>query len=129
MVTKNEIYTRAANAIRGVYENAYITSRREPVPSSFPAAWVVEADTYPDAQYAALDNSDCQRVSVFEVQAFSNLASGAVSQVENMMLAAETEFIAMGYRKTTHTPVDNADTSIYREVARFKRIIGDGDTI
>lgn len=129
MISKNAVYTRVAQAIKASYSTAYVSSKRSRTPSAFPAVWIVEADTHPDLRSTTLDLSDSQRISMFEVQAFSNDQDQSVTQVDGIMAIAEQTFRSVGYVKLSQTPVDNVDETIYRVVARYRRIIGGGDTI
>jgi len=128
MITKNQVYARIAQAIKVVYPSAYITGSRNPSPASFPAVWIVEADTYPDSRYINLGMTDRQRRSMFEVQAFSTKIGTATSEVDSIIAIADQEFRQMGYRKRTETPIDD-DKVQARKVARFERIIGGADSL
>lgn len=129
MIKTEEIFTRLATAIRAEYSGSCVYPERVAVPASFPAVWVIESDTYPTRQGTALDFTDNQRRSVFEVQTFSNLSVGALAQARGIMSFCETQLRALGYRMTMCAPIQNADASIKRYAARFERIIGGGDTL
>ena len=130
MITKNAIFTKVKTAITSEYSGAYCVSERLYTPQKFPCVWIVEIDTYPEKSNLALDYSDVQRRSDFEIQAYSNLTSGAANQAASIIGTAIAEMKRLGYRCTMSAPIDNgADTSIKRHVARFTRFIGDGDTL
>ena len=128
---KSNVFNIVSSAIRNKFgKDTYIAAERVYAPSRFPCVWIVEMDAYPEQRYTAIDFSDEQARSVFEVQVFSNLKNGAMSQAEKMMDCAEKAFRSLGYRMTSCSTVDNAaDFSIKRKAARFTRIIGGGDDI
>lgn len=130
MITKNQIFTEIRNAILEEFPSAYVTSERVYSPSQFPCVWVIEIDSYPTENATALDFSDEQRISAFEVQSFSNKKSGGGAEAERLVQIATDTMRKMYFRCTTSRSVDNqADASIKRHVARYTRFIGSGDTI
>lgn len=129
MIKSEEIFTRIAELLRANYPGISVYPERVSVPASFPCVWAVEADTYPTLQGTALDFTDEQRRSVYEIQAFSNLSKGALAQVRNIMYDVTALLRSLGYRMTMNSPIQNADPSIKRYSARFERIIGGGDTL
>ena len=130
MITRQQVFTRVATAFATAFTGGKAYEGRNRTPSSMPALWCVEADTYRLKNNVTFDMKDQQRRSVFEVQSFSNLSSGATKQAHDIILLCESVFNEMGYRMTTCSPLDNQDdASIKREVARFERVIGGGDTI
>ena len=131
MISSNEIFTRISQALKTKYgSSTYVVGERVLTPSKYPCVWVVEMDTYPDSRYYALDNSDIQRQSVYEVQVFSNKSSGATTQVNEITDFITKEFAKIGFRCLTSIPVDNAnDQTIKRKASRYRRIIGDGDVL
>ena len=130
MITKNAIFTKVKTAITAQYSGAYCTSERLYTPSTFPCVSIVEIDTYPELVSTALDFTDEQRRSDFEIQVYSNKSPGAATQAASIMAVAIAEMRRLGYRCTMSGPIDNgADASIKRHVARFTRYIGSGDTL
>ena len=130
MITKNAIFTKVKTAITAEYTDAYCTSERLYSPPNFPCVWIVEIDTYPELSSTALDFTDNQRRSDFEIQVYSDKKSGAATQAASIMAVAIAEMRRLGYRCTMSGAIDNGeDASIKRHVARFTRFIGSGDTL
>ena len=129
-ITTNQVYDAVAKAVRAEYPKAFTTSVKQNIPSSFPCVEIVEIDTYPERYATALDFSDTQRRSVFEVQTFSNKANGASTEARAIIELVTAKFRTLGYRCMTQAPVVNAaDSTIQRYVARYTRVIGGGDTL
>lgn len=125
----NQVFTQIKAAITSEYPNAYCVSERIPTPSQFPCVWIVELDSVPDARYLTFNDYDSQVKSSIEIQAFSNSNSEASAEAKGICKKAREALTLMGYRCLTFAPIENADVSIKRHVARFSRLIGDSDTI
>lgn len=129
-ISANKIFTKVRTAVLASYTGAFVTSEKLYAPSIFPCLELVEIDTYPDPSGINLCMTDTQRRSVFEAQAYSNLTSGANAEAKAIIEIVTTTLKGLGYRCTTQTPVPNAsDTSIKRYVARYTRVIGDGESL
>lgn len=125
----DSIYSETVKVVRKQFGSKMLCApERINAPSSLPAMWMVESDTYPERRYTTLAFDDLQRRSTIEIQTFSNKPTGAMSQAKDIMEVVETELRKHYYRKTYCSPVDNqSDSTIKRMVARFERIIGGGD--
>ena len=126
MITRNDIFDRVYDAIIAVNENAYITGEATRSPSQFPAVWVLDIDWTPEMAYTALDFSDEQVRSAYEVQAFS---AKDFLEARDLIDAATAAFREIGYLCTYNSPIDNEDETIARHVARYRRMIGGGDAL
>lgn len=129
MVNCNEVFTALATALRTQYSGIYVANERVYAPAKFPAVWAVEINSVAEKRSTTLSFDDEQRRSTFEIQTFSNLSNGGTNQAREIMEFCAATMRGMYYRVISLTPMDNADTSIRRYVARFERIIGGGDTI
>lgn len=129
MITRNQVFDRVATALEDEFDGIFVTSKREPVPPQFPCVWCLEVASVPERQYEYIDLSSEHRRSTFEVQTFSNLEAGADSQARNIMEMCINLFRGMGYRCTYNQQMDNVDSSISRQVARFTRLIGGSDEL
>lgn len=127
--TRESVYTYLRNALVDAHEGIYVTSRREPVTSSFPAIRVAETSRSRTQQYATLANDDDQYMSVFEAEIFSNKRNGALSEAYGILDTVESAFKRLGYFETFCEPIDNIDPSIFRLLARFTKQIGLGDEL
>ena len=125
--TRNAIYTRLANAIRGEYPNAYCTSRLVAKPASFPACYIREIDRNRPLKNVQLAFQDVQHESVFEIQVVSAKANTAATEAYGIMDVARQAFNDLYYREFSETNIDKGDT--FTIVGRFRRIIGGGDVM
>ncbi|MFA6851498.1 MAG: hypothetical protein WCS30_14240, partial [Selenomonadaceae bacterium] len=101
MIRKNEVYSRISTKIKEKYSDAFFTSERVNSPPKFPTVSIVEVDTYPDSRYTTLSLNDTQRQSMFELNTYSNKASGSSIEIDEIMSIAEQAFREIGYVKIT----------------------------
>lgn len=126
-LTHNVIYTKICDAVLSVNENAYCSAVFNPVPASFPAVFVREVNRKVNRRYVDLECTDEQYTSTYQVQVFSNLKTGAMSEAYSILDAIKASFKKMYYIEDMERQLDNIDPSIYRLVAEFTRTIGSGD--
>ncbi len=132
MITRNDVFNRIATELRNEYgnENIYVVGERVYAPKQFPCVWVVEIESVPEERYTALDLSDEQRRSTFEIQVFSNKQDWASIEAEEIGAKVGALLRKMGYLCRTFEPIDNGmDANIKRHIGRYTRIIGGGDTL
>ena len=129
MISFNEIYTEVREAILAISPDAFVTSTYTPTPSKFPAVFVREIGKYTPPRYATLNNSENVSEVTYEVQIFSNKQSGAKSEADTLYAAIKVALKKQYFREASATPVDNADHTVYRFAATFRRIIADADNV
>lgn len=129
MITFNEVYTKARAAALSAASNAFVTSTYTPTPSKFPAVFIREVGEYTPTRYISLSNTEKVKEMTLEVQLFSNKKSGAKTEVDTILLSVESALKAQYFYLVSSAPIENADSTVYRHAARFRRIIGDADTI
>lgn len=120
----NRVLTNIKTYVAGVCQNVQSDSER--TPAGFPALSVVQIDN-PD-RAVDLENNENAVESVIEIQSFSNKNNVEAGQVIEMACDAMRK---MGYvRNYGPREIKNAaDKNIYRQVARFKRIVSSVDEI
>lgn len=120
----NRVLTNIKICVSDVCQNVQSSSSKSP--PGFPALSVEQIDS-PDAA-VDLENTENAVTSVIEIQSFSNKSITEAKKVINL---ACDGMRGMGYVRTYGPKeVKNAsDTNIYREVARFKRIVSSVDEI
>lgn len=109
------IYNNIANAVTEYDSNIYVTQRYEPIPKSVPCVFIQMISKVRARQYATLDNTDEQYRYTFEVQVFHNTMTDAYALMEYI----EEKFKEIAFFEDMCQPIDNADQSLCRIVARF----------
>ncbi len=125
--SRNAVYSYVADAITAVHQNVDCTSRRIPVPETFPSCYIHEVDVYRPLENIQLDFQDKQWESTFEIQVISNKKGTAASEAYAIMDAAKSAMNRLFYRQLSETPIDGTET--FTLITRFRRQIGGGDTM
>ena len=75
----NGIYDYVRKCVLAVYTDAYVTSRREPVPKSMPCVQIQQLNKMRPTNAMTLDLNDRQYLSTFEAQIYSNSQDSALT--------------------------------------------------
>lgn len=126
-VTRNAVYDYISKAITAVYPKVRCTSRRIPVPSSYPSCYIHEIEYYRPLDNMQLDYEDVQWQSSFEIQVISNKKGTAASEAYSILETAKDAFNKLYFRELSETSVDDVET--FTVIARFRRTIGGGDSM
>lgn len=130
MITENEVLTRIANSVDALSLNCYLTSVYEPFPPKLPCVYVRQTDKYPLRNRVDLDYTDAQNVAVFTAEVYTQKSDGnAKATADLVMDTIADSFRQMYFIMQMRTPVDNGDPSVYRILARFRRVICNGDEL
>ena len=121
---ENLVFTRVANRVRERFPNIFMAGEYVKSPSSFPAASLVEMDN--SIRESTVDSgSNENHVNVmYEVNVYSNKTTGKKSECKAILALIDEEMTAMGFVRSTLTPVPNEyDSTIYRMVARYRATV------
>lgn len=114
------IFNSIARKINHEFPDVYVSQRYELVPKQIPCVFIEQISKIRIRRYATLDNSDDQYRFTFEVQVFANtLAEGY-----ELMDYVEECFKSIAFFEEMCRPVDNADLSTFRMIARFSAQVG-----
>ena len=127
--TNNAIYTRMRAAVLEDTPTANCTQTYEPTPTKWPTVFAREIGRFTPSGTATLSNAQDISERTWEVQIFSNLQTGAKEQAYQLLDAVKSAFRAMYFVETFESPLDNANNNYYTLAARFRRIIGSGETM
>lgn len=117
------VFNRVAEKFDIAYPNGTRVSEPIDAPASFPCLSLVEADnaTYTGSLDSAMTEHDAWLM--YELNVYSNLASGAKQQCKEIIALVDDELLAMGFTRTFCHQTKNADTKIYRMTARYRAVI------
>ena len=121
---ESQVFNRVAKRVREQFPNIFMTGEYVSSPSSFPAASLVEMEN--SVREATIDSgSNENHVNVmYEVNVYSNKATGKKSECKAIMALLDNEMTAMGFVRSTLTPVPNEyDSTIYRMVGRYRAAV------
>lgn len=119
------VFNRVAEKFDIAYPNGTRVSEPIDAPASFPCMSLVEADnaTYTGSLDSEMTEHDAWLM--YELNVYSNLASGAKQQCKEIIALVDDELLAMGFTRTFCHQTKNADTKIYRMTARYRAVISE----
>jgi hypothetical protein len=127
---ESQVFTRIATELRAQFQGIDVTGMYVPKPASLPSVSVVEMDnsTYLDG----MDSSLAEKFTnvAYEVNAYSDKASGRKAECKRIIDVVSTEFRNMGFVRTFSSPIPNpADPGIYRISARYTAVVDEQNRI
>ena len=121
---ESEVFDRVAKRVREQFPNIFIVGEYVKSPSSFPAVSLMEMDNA--VRESSMDSSSNENHAnvMYEVNVYSNKTTGKKSECKEIIALIDTEMTAMGFVRSTLTPVPNEyDSTIYRMVGRYKAAV------
>ena len=117
---ENQIYSPIRTALVNAYEGIFVTSEPTATSAKFPAVSIVQEDNYMSVD--KLDNSGAERFAtiMFQVDVYSNKASGRKTQCKEIMGVVDTMLFAMNFTRISLTPIPMANDGYYRLSARYR---------
>ena len=121
---ESQVFDRVATAVREQFPNIFITGEYVNSPSSFPAVSLVETDNSIREVTADSGSNENHANVMYEVNVYSNKTAGKKSECKSIIALIDTEMTAMGFVRSTLTPVQNEyDSTIYRMVGRYRAAV------
>ena len=127
--TNNAIYTKIRASVLAVEPKANCTQTYNPTPDKFPTVFAREIGRLTPPSTVTVTNSQDIWETTWEVQVFSNLTNRSKEQAYALMDAVKSALKPLYFVETFEQPFDSMDKSYYVLVARFRRIIGSGETM
>ena len=125
---ENKIYSPIRTALVNAYEGIFVTSEPTATSAKFPAVSIVQEDNYMSIN--KLDNSGEEKFAtlMFQVDVYSNKASGRKSQCKEIMNTIDTMLYQLNFTRISLTPIPMANEGYYRLTARY-RVETDGTNL
>lgn len=121
---ENQVFDRVAKRVREQFPDIFMVGEYVMSPPSFPAGSLVEMDN--STRETTIDSgSNENHVNVmYEANVYSNKTTGKKSECKAILALIDEEMTAMGFVRSTLTPVPNEyDSTIYRMVARYRAAV------
>lgn len=127
---ESQVFNRVATRVCEQFPDIFMTGEYVNSPASFPAASLVEMDNS-TLDYTVDSGSNENHATVmFEANVYSNKTTGKKSECKAIIALIDTEMTAMGFVRTTLTPVQNEyDSTIYRMVGRYRAVVSNDSKI
>ena len=121
---ENDVFNTVATRVREKYPNIYMTGEYVKSPSSFPAASLVEMDNSSLEDTIDSGSNENHANVMYEVNVYSNKTTGKKSECKAIIALIDQEMLALGFVRSSLTPVPNMnDSTIYRMVGRYRAIV------
>lgn len=120
---ENDVFTAVAAVLRAAFPNIYVVGEYVPAPPRFPAVSIVEADNRVVTRMRTRNIENAASV-MYEVNIYSNKASGKKSEAKAIAATLDEKFAEIGFTRTMKEQVPNLnDATIYRIVCRYEAIV------
>ena len=121
---ENQVFDRVAAKVREQFPDIFMVGEYVKSPSSLPAASLMEMDNAIRTSTVDSGSNENHADVMFEANVYSNKIAGKKSECKKIMAIIDTEMIAMGFVRSTLTPVPNEyDSTIYRMVGRYRATV------
>ena len=121
---ENEVFDRVAKRVREQFPNIFMVGEYVKSPSSFPAVSLMEMDNSSRENTADSGSSENHVNVMYEVNVYSNKKTGKKSECKEIVALIDEEMTAIGFVRSTLTPVPNEyDSTIYRMVGRYRAAV------
>lgn len=127
---ENQVFDRVATRVREQFPDIFMTGEYVSSPSSFPAVSLVEMDN--SIREVTIDSGSNENHAnvMYEVNVYSNKTTGKKTECKAIIALIDAEMTAMGFVRSTLTPVPNEyDSTIYRMVGRYRATVSANHTI
>ena len=120
---ENDVFSAIASVLRTAFSNIYVVGEYVPAPPRFPAVSIVEADNRIVTRMRTRNIENAASV-MYEVNIYSNKASGKKSEAKAIAATLDEKFAEIGFTRTMKEQVPNLnDATIYRIVCRYEAIV------
>jgi hypothetical protein len=127
---ENAVFNRVATRVREVYPDIFMVGEYVNSPASFPAVSLVEMDNATRIETIDSGSNENHANVMYEVNVYSNKTVGKKSECKAIIALIDKEMLAMGFSRSTLTPVPNEyDSTIYRMVGRYRATVSSNNTI
>lgn len=124
------VFNRVVTRIREVFPDIFMAGEYVKSPPSFPAVSLVEMDNSTRVETIDSGSNENHANVMYEVNVYSNKTAGKKTECKAIMALIDEEMLAMGFSRSTLTPVPNEnDSTIYRMVGRYRAVVSSNNTI
>lgn len=121
---ESAVFNRVVTKVREVYPDIFMTGEYVNSPASFPAASLVEMDNATRIETIDSGSNENHANVMYEANVYSNKTTGKKSECKAIIALIDEEMLAMGFSRSTLTPVPNEnDSTIYRMVGRYRATV------
>ena len=120
---ENDVYDYVAKAIRAAHRGVDVSGEYVETPARFPHVSIVQADNRIVPRWRTTVPENAVTV-MFELNVYSNKASGKKSEAKAIAATADDTFASLGFARDFMQQVPNLkDATIYRIVCRYSGMV------
>ncbi len=121
---ENQVFDRVVKRVREQFPNIFMVGEYVKSPSSFPAVSLMEMDNAVRESTIDSGSNENHANVMYEVNVYSNKTTGKKTECKEIIALIDMEMSAMGFVRSTLTPVPNEyDSTIYRIVGRYRAAV------
>lgn len=121
---ESAVFNRVAARVCEVYPDIFMVGEYVNSPASFPAVSLVEMDNATRIETIDSGFNENHANVMYEANVYSNKTVGKKSECKAIIALIDEEMLAMGFSRSTLTPVPNEyDSTIYRMVGRYRAAV------
>ena len=121
---ENEVFDRVATRVREQFPDIFMVGEYVSSPSSFPAASLLEMENTVREDTIDSGSNENHANVMYEANVYSNKTTGKKSECKAIIALIDQEMLALGFVRSSLTPVPNMnDSTIYRMVGRYRAIV------
>lgn len=122
---ENDVFDAVAAELRDKHAGIVVSGEYIDNPAKFPVVTIVENNNRVFERMRTRKIENAVRV-MYEVQIYSNKASGKKAEAKAIADTADGEFAKLGFTRTMRSQVANLkDATIYRIVCRYEAVVGE----
>ena len=127
---ESAVFNAVVTKVREQFPNIYMMGEYVKSPSSFPAVSLVEMDNAVRTDTIDSGSNENHANVMYEVNVYSNKTTGKKSECKAIIALIDQEMLALGFVRSTLTPVPNMnDSTIYRMVGRYRATVSPDNKI
>lgn len=125
---ESNVFEIVASAIEAEHPGAYVSGEYTDAPARFPAVTIMEASNsvYNRMRTVNIENAV---LVMYEVNVFSNRASGKKAEAKSIVKTMDEAFATLGFTRSFSNQVPNLnDSTIHRIICRYEAVVGPGES-
>ena len=121
---ESAVFNRVVTRVREIFPDIFMAGEYVKSPPSFPAVSLVEMDNSTRIETIDSGSGENHANVMYEVNVYSNKTAGKKTECREILALIDEEMLALGFSRSTLTPVPNEDDStIYRMVGRYRATV------
>ena len=120
---EKELFEAVAKALREEFPSIFVIGAElTDAPPKFPAVSFVQTNNATRTDYSTFQRLENVASEDYKAEVYSNLAKGKEVQTKEIIANISDTVGALGYERTFCEMVPNADSTICRRIARFRKL-------